>query len=150
VEEDKMHKPIITDEREKELYKVADATMAKFIRELPTILRAKALGAIAVMFGFENQHYTGQWRVDHCNSRTSEISNLISSKAKIIFKNECDLVITEKVIKSLIKKARPKSIWGTLRCRSWSPKLVKSQRQRWLETSQKPKLAFSQSRSRMT
>lgn len=89
-----------------ELKKTVDVTMAELIRDIPKTIKARTNGAIAHMFGFENAD-RGKWRVDHCNSRQSEISRWISDRAKKELISVCDQIITKSFIEEMIKEARP-------------------------------------------
>lgn len=96
---------MIDDKYREEVVRVADQAMAEFIRELPKMIKNKTSGAIAAMFGFENGSWD-RWRVDHCNGRHSELSGWLSDKAKRLFREECEKVVTKKFIHDLVKKGK--------------------------------------------
>jgi hypothetical protein len=79
--------------------------MAEIIKDLPQLIKSKTAGAIAAMFGFENASWD-RWRVDHCNGRQSEISGWLSNRAKKLFKEECEKVITKKFVRDMVKQAK--------------------------------------------
>jgi hypothetical protein len=96
---------MISNDQKEMMKKVMDESMAKFIKQMPEMIHRNASGAVAEMFGFENGNW-GKWKIDHCNGRNSTISDWIGAEAKRIFKEECEKIITKKLIKSIIKDAK--------------------------------------------
>lgn len=69
------------DEAKQEIIKTVDETVAKFIKNLPHMLKGRMEAATARMIGMEDR-YGGSWEVDHCNGRQSLVSNYINDQIK--------------------------------------------------------------------
>jgi soluble cytochrome b562 len=100
---------MINKKRVEEMMKVADDAMASTIKELPKMIKSKTSGVIAAMFGFERSSSWGEWKIDHCNGRQSEISEWMSHRAKKIFRDELEKTITKKFVKDVIKETKAKA-----------------------------------------
>jgi len=97
---------LVKQERIDLLLETADKSMAQMIKDLPNLIRKNTMGSIAQMLGFRNSGRYDRWEIDHCNGRTSDISNWISHRAKKIFVEECDKILTKKFIAELVKEAK--------------------------------------------
>lgn len=71
----------LTPERQAEIEKIADAEIAKFITDIPAIIRRILEGAIASLLGLSNR-FGDKWEVDHCNGRRSVIIDIVERKCK--------------------------------------------------------------------
>lgn len=71
----------LTPERQAEIEKAADAEIAKFIADIPAVIRKILEGAIASLLGLSNR-FGDKWEVDHCNGRRSVIIDIVERKCK--------------------------------------------------------------------
>ena len=92
---------MINKDRIQELTNAADEAMADAIRKIPDMIHNGVRSAIPRMFGFRDR-WQGEWEVDHCNSRTSDVSRWINNEAEKEFKKQCDRIITKKFIREML------------------------------------------------
>lgn len=84
--------------------KILTETTAKFIIELPELVRSRLEQSIAGMLGFEKNSWGGEWRVDHCNGRMSVISEMVGTKARQAVNeamHEIDFKVTPEIKKAI-------------------------------------------------
>jgi hypothetical protein len=85
----------LTDTQQKEITRIADDTIAKFIRELPKNIEDLLNRGILSILGFSNK-YGGGIEVDHCNGNRTAISQIVQ--------RQC-MSVLEESIKPIAKRA---------------------------------------------
>lgn len=68
-------------------------TIAEWLNRMPAIIKNRLENAAAEALGFRTGF--GKWEVDHCNSRSSTISQLVSSEAQKLAKKHMDKIFNK-------------------------------------------------------
>jgi len=60
---------------------VVAQTTARFMTDLPQLIKTRLEGAVAKILGFENR-WGNEWNVDHCNGRSTVMGEYIAAQAR--------------------------------------------------------------------
>ena len=74
---------LVNDEQKKQIKSIVDKTVAKFIEDLPELLRKNLERQVAAMLGFECDSW-GKWKVDAYDRNRSPVANLISDRIRAV------------------------------------------------------------------
>lgn len=74
---------LVNDEQKQQIKSLVDKTVAKFIEDLPELLRKNLERQVAAMLGFECDSW-GKWKVDTYDRNRSPVANLISDRVRSV------------------------------------------------------------------
>ena len=95
------------EELRKQVEEATRESVGAFIKGLPQLINQRLESSVAKVLGFSDTWgNTKDWDVDHCNGRTSVVSNYVSERARDIVHKVAESVITEKVIRNVMKECR--------------------------------------------
>lgn len=81
-------------------------SVGEFIKGLPHLIKQRLEESVAKVLGFTNSWGDRDWNVDHTNGRTSVVSNYVAERAREVVHKVAKSVITEKVIRKVMKECR--------------------------------------------
>ena len=88
----------------KQVEEATRKSVGEFIKGLPQLIKQRLEASVAGVLGFSEGW--GKWDVDHCNGRTSVVSNYVAERARDIVHKVAESVITEKAIRKIMKECR--------------------------------------------
>ena len=102
-----LNSSIFTPEENNILARNDPEEVSVLMHKLPIYINEKLESCVALILGFKRSSFNGEWEIDHCNGRSSRLSEFINNKVLEIAKNRVDEIITpikvEKIITELEK-----------------------------------------------